>query len=102
VPGTAITFTARVTPATATGNITFLDNGATMANAPISAGVATFPTANLAAGVHTITATYAGDTNDSAATSNAVTVTSQITTQTTPHLTVTRIIVPPVTPPIIG
>ena len=68
VSGQSVTFTATVTPAagtgTATGTVTFLADGSTFGTGTLnSSGVATISTAALGAFVHSITATYNGDTN---------------------------------------
>ena len=59
----SVTFTATL-PATATGTITFLDGPTTLGTGTISNGTATFTTSTLTVGVHPITASYGGDTND--------------------------------------
>ena len=63
----------------ATGSVTFLDtSGGTMAalgTANLSADAATFSTGGLAAGVHSIVATYAGDATHPAAQSSALALT---------------------------
>jgi MYXO-CTERM domain-containing protein len=71
--GTSTTFTATVsstgTGGTPTGNVAFKDGGATLGTVAVNAsGVATFSTAALLGGSHTITADYAGDTKHTAAT----------------------------------
>jgi len=76
----AITFTATLGSAvgtTPTGSVTFLDSGASIGTANLSAGVALLSISTLAAGPHTITAMYAGDTNFLGATTLAVTETVQ-------------------------
>ena len=66
----AVTFTATVTPAAATGTITFRDSLAVIGSAPIVDGVATLVKSNLVTGAHTaMTAVYAGDLCSSNATS---------------------------------
>jgi Bacterial Ig-like domain (group 3) len=82
--GHAVTFTAQVTPATATGSVQFLDGGAALGTATLSGGVATFSTTSLAAGSHSITASYGGDANAGPGVSVAVSqvialVTSSVT-----------------------
>ncbi len=70
--GQAVTFTA-VTNAGATGSITFLDGTTVIGTGAINAaGIATFTTSSLAIGSHSITASYAGDTNFTASTSAAL------------------------------
>jgi MYXO-CTERM domain-containing protein len=71
--GTSTTFTATVTStgtgSTPTGNVEFKDNGTLLGTVAVSAsGVATFSTAALLGGSHTITADYAGDTMHTTAT----------------------------------
>jgi hypothetical protein len=67
--GSVITFTATVSPATATGTITFMDGASTLGTASLASGSATFSTASLAAGSHSITAVYGGDVNNAGSTS---------------------------------
>jgi hypothetical protein len=67
--GSVITFTATVSPATATGTITFMDGASTLGTASLASGSATFSTASLAPGSHSITAVYGGDVNNAGSTS---------------------------------
>ena len=48
---------------TPTGNVTFKDGGTTIGTAAVAGGVATLNTTSLGVGTHSITATYAGNTN---------------------------------------
>jgi hypothetical protein len=73
--GAAVTFTAAVAPAGATGSVQFKDGSAVLATVNLSAGAAAFTTSSLAAGSHSITAAYSGDTNYASAASSAVTET---------------------------
>jgi hypothetical protein len=66
---------------TPTGSVSFLDGTTTLGTATLSSGAASYSTSSLAAGSHSITAVYAGDTNFSGSTSNAVTVTVQAVAQ---------------------
>jgi hypothetical protein len=83
-----VSFTATVTPSTATGTVTFFDGStALITDLPVSGGQATFSVPNLSAGTHSITATYNGDANYGGSTSgvlvqtvNAVAKTSTTTT----------------------
>lgn len=79
--GTSVMFNATVTPAsgsgTPTGTITFMDGSTALASMSLSGGAASYSTSSLAAGSHSITAVYGGDSNDSGSTSNALTVTVQ-------------------------
>jgi len=73
--GRAVTFTATVvTLGKPTGSVTFKDGGATLGTVALNSTTrkATFPTAKLAAGTHSITATYSGDANFNPSTSNTV------------------------------
>jgi len=72
-----ITFTAKVASiggGTPTGSVTFLADGTSIGSASLDAtGSASFTTAALLAGNHQITASYAGDGNDSPSTSSGLT-----------------------------
>ena len=70
--GQSVTFTAAVTPSTATGTATFYDNGISIGSATVSSGTAKLSTSTLSVGTHSITATYNGDSKDSSSTSNVV------------------------------
>jgi hypothetical protein len=71
-----VLFTATVTSSAAvapTGNVRFMDGATQIGVANLSAGgVATFSTAGLTTGTHSITAVYSGDTNNNADTSNVL------------------------------
>jgi len=72
----AVTFTAKVAGngGIPSGAVTFISDGASIGTANVdNTGIATFVYSNLAAGSHTITASYAGDTNDSPSVSAAIT-----------------------------
>jgi hypothetical protein len=60
--GQPVTFTATV-PVASTGTITFHDGATVLGSIAISGGVASLTTSTLATGTHTVTASYAGDTN---------------------------------------
>ncbi len=64
VPGTSVTFTATVAPAsgtgTPTGTIVFSIDEAPVATVTLSSGKATYTSASLAAGQHYVLATYSG------------------------------------------
>jgi len=73
--GTAVTFTATITPAPTNGEtVVFKDGLITMGAGALSAGQASFTTTTnqLAAGMHSITAVYAGDGAYGASTSMAL------------------------------
>ena len=63
--------------ANGTGSVTFKDGAATLNTTSLSGGAATFSTAALATGSHSITVTWPGDGNYTAATSSVLTVTVQ-------------------------
>src|SRR5439155_673562 len=71
--GQNVTFTATVTPSTATGTATFFDGVTSIGSAALSSGQAIFTTSSLAAGSHAITAQYGGDTDNLGSTSPALT-----------------------------
>jgi hypothetical protein len=70
--GQSITFTASVTPNTATGTVTFEDGSRSLGTSTLSGGSASFSTNSLTVGSHSITAVYGGDTNDNGSTSSAI------------------------------
>ena len=72
--GNAVTFIATISSGP-TGTITFQDAGSSIGTGTLNGNTATFTTATLASGAHTITASWAGDSNYSAVTSNPVTQT---------------------------
>src|SRR6266481_6106112 len=77
VPGSAVTLTATInsTGGTPTGEIVFHDGNTTLGSAPLDgAGVAILRINTLAAGAHSLTASYAGDGKFSGSTSAAVTI----------------------------
>jgi hypothetical protein len=59
--GQSVTFTAMVSPATATGTVDFTVDGVTVPGVAIVAGAATYTTSALATGAHLVSATYNGD-----------------------------------------
>jgi hypothetical protein len=70
--GAPVIFTATVTSSAAimpTGLVTFLDGASRMGTDRLSGGTATFATSELEIGAHSITASYAGDTNFTGSTS---------------------------------
>jgi hypothetical protein len=78
--GQSVTLTATVTAAsgsgTPTGTITFLDSTTSIGTGTLSAsGTATLSTTALAAGSHSITASYGGDTNFAGSISSASVIT---------------------------
>lgn len=80
-----VTFTATVASGSLpapTGIVTFFDGSTQLAPVPVNAsGVATYSTTSLAAGTHSITATYAGDANFTPSSSSPAVI-AVITSQT--------------------
>ncbi len=85
VPGQNITFTASITPSTATDSVQFLDNGSVIGASALASGAATFSTSTLALGSHSVTAVYGGDSNVTGGTSAALV----FSIKATPGLTLT-------------
>ena len=78
--GTTVTFTTILTSngVAPTGALTLHDGSAVIATQNVTnTGTITFSISTLALGTHTLTAVYAGDANNSPATSNAITITVQ-------------------------
>jgi sugar lactone lactonase YvrE len=78
-PGNAVVFTAAVSysAGTPTGSVSFFDGTTLLATIALSGGTAAYSTSSLAAGAHSITATYTGDNNFAASTSSAIVETVQ-------------------------
>ncbi|AEG92353.1 Ig-like domain repeat protein [Ramlibacter tataouinensis] len=71
--GQAVTLTATVTGASPSGTVNFLDGGTLVGSGTLSTGgVATLSVNTFAAGSHSLTAVYAGDTNNAGSTSAAL------------------------------
>ena len=70
--GQSVTFKATVRPSAASGTVQFLEGTTVLSNSTLSGGNATFVTATLASGTHTVTAKYIGNSNYNASTSAAV------------------------------
>jgi len=87
--GTSVTLTASIqpqTPAPSTGTVTFTDttNSTTLGSATVSNNSAQLTLTNLAAGPHSILATYQGDSNCTGSSSSVILVTiTQASTTTT-------------------
>ncbi len=80
--GAQVAFSAVVKPNSGsgvpTGTVSFLDGTSSLGSGTLDGtGTATFSTTSLAAGTHSITASYAGDAGNSASVSTAVSVTVQ-------------------------
>jgi hypothetical protein len=73
--GQSVTLTATVTSpgGTPTGTVTFYDGGVSLGSAPLSSGgQASLATSTLAAGTHSITAAYSGDSTFTGSTTNVL------------------------------
>jgi Bacterial Ig-like domain (group 3)/Bacterial Ig-like domain (group 2) len=73
--GSTVTFTATISPSSATGTVTFKDGTTTLGTGTISSGKATYAIATLAAGTHAIAAVYGGNSNYNGSTSSVLTQT---------------------------
>jgi hypothetical protein len=76
--GASVTFTATVMSLATgipTGAVTFQDGTSTLGTGTLSGGTAAFTASGLAAGAHSITAVYGGDSNFTGSTSSALTQT---------------------------
>lgn len=71
---TNVTFTATVSPAVATGTVTFYNGSTSMGSAAVSAGTAVLTTQFAAGGTDTVHAVYSGDYNYLSSTSNSLTM----------------------------
>lgn len=71
----SITLTATVLGTNPTGNVAFSANGTALGTAALSNGTATLQTSFASVGTYAVTASYPGDENNSASTSNAVSIT---------------------------
>jgi uncharacterized repeat protein (TIGR03803 family) len=58
-----VTFTAQVTPASATGSVTFMDGSNALGAVPLTGGSASLTTAALSPGSHSIAASYGGNSS---------------------------------------
>lgn len=77
VVGQSVTLTATVTsgPGTPSGTVTFKNGAATLGDGTLAGGIATFTTATLTLGGHSLTAVYSGDSDFLTSTSAAATAT---------------------------
>ncbi len=67
--GQSVTLTATVSPATATGTVTFYEGSLPLASGSLSGGMVSASLSTLSVGSHSLTATYGGDVRDTAGTS---------------------------------
>jgi hypothetical protein len=72
--GQSVTFTATIATGsgTATGTVSFKDGTTTLGTGAVSGNKATFTTASLSLGIHSITAVYSGDSSYTTSTSAAL------------------------------
>ena len=101
VTGQNVTLTASVTPATnpnVTGSVTFKDGAVTLNTVAIApgAGAATYTTATLSAGSHSLTAVYNGDRSHNASPD------SPVLTQDVHDITTTTLTASPASPGVFG
>ena len=73
-PGGSTTLTARVTPAGATGTVTFSEGDQTLGSAQLSNGTASIQATFATAVTHMVTASYGGDTNFNGSVSSPVAI----------------------------
>lgn len=69
--GSSVTLSATVIPS-ATGTITFMDNGTALGTASLAGGLATYTTSDMTSGTHEIAAIYGGEVNFTGSTSAAL------------------------------
>ncbi|MEO3715600.1 Ig-like domain repeat protein [Roseateles flavus] len=81
--GQSLNLTAKLTPSTATGMVTFKDGAAVLGTGSLSAGTATLTTSFAAAGTHVLTAIYVGDSANAASTSPGLNQVVKAATSTT-------------------
>ena len=74
-PGAAITLTASVFGTNPTGSVSFAANGNALGTEAVVNGTATLPTSFANTGSYSVTATYEGDSDNTASTSAAVDIT---------------------------
>lgn len=81
--GQSVTFTATVTPSTATGTVEFFDDTVSLGSSALSGGTATKITSALTGGTHPITAVYSGSGSFFGSTSSILTQTVNKANSTT-------------------
>ncbi len=82
--GQSVTLRATVNPSSASGTVQFLDGSTVIGAGTLNSGVATFSTASLAAGNHSLRAAYGGNSSYGASSSSVVTQTVQSSGTTPP------------------
>ena len=82
-PNASITLTASVFGTNPSGSVSFTANGNNLGTEAVTNGIATLQTSFANAGSYTVTATYAGDSNNTASTSAATPVTISLAESST-------------------
>lgn len=82
--GSTVTFTSTVTGKSPSGMVSFTSDGGALCSAALSSGVAKCSTSTLAAGTHSIVASYGGDSANAGSKSTALSQIISATTDTTP------------------
>ena len=82
--GSSVTFTGTVSGSSPSGSVNFTVDGSSLCSVALSSGVAKCSTSSLAAGTHSIVATYGGDSANAGSTSPALSQIVSATTDTTP------------------
>lgn len=90
---TPVTFLASVIPATATGNVQFLDGTTLLGTIALTNGTAQLSFSTLAQGSHAITAVYAGDVADAGSTSAVLTQVAKLSAGMTAGLNPSPLVV---------
>ena len=67
--GSSVTFSASLSPASASGSVVFMDGATTLGTALLVAGKASLASSTFAVGTHSLRAVYSGDTLNAASTS---------------------------------
>lgn len=80
--GQNVTFTATVSPSAAGGSVTFKDGSSPLATVSLNGGIATYSSSTLAAGSHSITAVYSGNTTYATSSSTLSYTINKISTST--------------------
>jgi sugar lactone lactonase YvrE len=86
--GQSVTFTATVSPISASGTVTFTEGAATLGTGTLANGIVTFSTSSLSVGSHDISATYGGDNSYIGSSSNTI---HQVVNQASTSLTLTSL-----------
>jgi hypothetical protein len=88
--GSSVTFTATVSGSSPSGNVSFASDGSAFCSAALSSGIAKCSTSSLAAGTHSVVASYSGDSANAGSTSPTLPqVISAVTDTTSPVVTIT-------------